>query len=116
MNDSKPQSKIGKNMEFEHWNEEQDGALTEAAMRRKFEERGYVVNRYIYPFGTYFPPHTHEVDKIDGVLAGRFELEMGGKSVVLEAGDTLVIPKGAVHSAKVVGGESVISLDAIKKI
>ena len=101
-------------MELEHWNEEKDGPLTEAAMRRKFEKRGYVVNRYTYPPGTYFPPHTHKVGKIDGVLSGRFKLEMGGKSVVLESGDALVIPKGEVHSAEVIGNESVISLDAIK--
>ncbi|MEK8020773.1 MAG: cupin domain-containing protein, partial [Candidatus Parabeggiatoa sp.] len=69
---------------------------------------------YIYPPGTYFPPHIHDVDKIDGVLAGRFNLEMGGNTVILEAGDTLAIPKGAVHSANVVGNESVISLDAIR--
>ncbi|MDM8560381.1 cupin domain-containing protein [Candidatus Parabeggiatoa sp. HSG14] len=101
-------------MELEHWNEEQDGVLTEAAMRRKFEERGYAVNRYTYPPGTYFSPHTHDVDKLDGVLSGRFKLEMGGKSVILESGDALAIPKGAVHSAEVMGNESVISLDSIK--
>jgi quercetin dioxygenase-like cupin family protein len=101
-------------MAVEHWNEPENGPLTEAAMRRTLEARGYSVSRYIYPPGTYFSPHTHNVDKIDGVLAGRFKLEMGGKSVILEAGDTLAIPKGAVHSAEVLGHESVISLDAIR--
>ncbi len=101
-------------MAVEHWNEAENGPLTEAAMRRTLEERGYVVSRYIYPPGTYFPPHTHDVDKIDGVLAGRFKLEMGGNTVILEVGDTIAIPKSAVHSAEVVGNESVISLDAIQ--
>ncbi len=101
-------------MAVEHWNEAEKGPLTEEAMRRTLEERGYIVSRYIYPLGTYFPPHIHDVDKIDGVLAGRFKLEMGGNTLILEAGDTLAIPKGAVHSANVVGNESVISLDAIR--
>jgi quercetin dioxygenase-like cupin family protein len=101
-------------MELEHWNEEKEGPLTEAAMRRKLEERGYTVSRYVYPPGTYFAPHTHGVDKIDAVLSGRFKLEMGGNSVILETGDALAVPKGAVHSAEVVGNESVVSLDAIK--
>ncbi|HDN27175.1 MAG TPA: cupin domain-containing protein [Thioploca sp.] len=101
-------------MELEHWNEEKEGVLSEDAMRRKLEERGYVVNRYVYPPSTYFPPHTHGVDKIDGVLSGRFRLEMGGKSVILEAGDAIAVPKGEVHSAEVVGDEPVVSLDAIK--
>jgi len=101
-------------MALEHWNEEQEGTLTEAAMRRKLEERGYVVSRYIYPPGTSFPPHTHGIDKIDGVLAGRFKLEMNGQGVILEAGDLLAVPKGEIHSAEVIGNESVISLDAVK--
>jgi mannose-6-phosphate isomerase-like protein (cupin superfamily) len=39
---------------------------------------------------------------------------MGGNSVILEAGDALAIPKGEIHSAEVVGSESVVSLDAVK--
>ena len=101
-------------MELEHWNEEKEGPLSEAAIRRKLEERGYTVSRYFYPPGTYFAPHTHDVDKINAVLSGRFKLEMGGNSVILETGDALAVPKGAIHSAEVVGNESVVSLDAIK--
>ena len=101
-------------MELERWNEEKEGPLSEAAIRRKLEERGYTVSRYLYPPGTYFAPHTHDVDKINAVLSGRFKLEMGGNSVILETGDALAVPKGAIHSAEVVGNESVVSLDAIK--
>ncbi|TAM44109.1 MAG: cupin domain-containing protein [Gammaproteobacteria bacterium] len=101
-------------MTVEHWNPETDGALSEAAMQRKLEARGYTVTRYIYPPGTYFPDHTHGVDKIDGVLAGRFRMTMGEASVILEAGDCLCVPHGAVHSAEVVGSEPVVSLDAVR--
>ena len=83
-------------------------------MRSQLEALGYSVSRYTYPPGTYFAPHTHHVDKIDGVLAGRFKMSMSGQSVILEAGDTLAVPKGAVHSAEVIRDESVVSLDAIK--
>jgi quercetin dioxygenase-like cupin family protein len=34
--------------------------------------------------------------------------------VVLEPGDMIEIPAGAVHSAEVVGTETVLSLDATK--
>jgi quercetin dioxygenase-like cupin family protein len=101
-------------MQIEHWHPERDGPLTEANMRRKLEDRGYVVHKYIYPPGTYFPEHDHGVDKIDGVLSGLFRMSMNGGSVVLEAGDLLVVPKHAFHSAEVVGDEPVVSLDAIK--
>ena len=101
-------------MQVEHWNPEIDGSLSEQAMRKKLEQLGYHVSRYVYPPGTHFPDHTHEVDKIDGVLSGRFRMTMGNQAVVLQAGDCLAVPKGAVHRAEVVGQESVISLDAVK--
>ncbi len=101
-------------MDVEHWNPVKDGALTEVAMRHKLEARGYTVTRYVYPPGTCFPEHSHAVDKIDAVLAGRFRLELEGSSVILEAGDTLVVPRGVQHSAEVIGHDSVVSLDAVK--
>ncbi len=102
-------------MQLEHWNEAVDGPLSEAAMRRKLEALGYRVTRYVYPPGTVFPDHTHAVDKIDGVLSGRFRMTMGGRSVVLKAGDMLHVPAGAIHSAEVVGAEPVVSLDAVRR-
>jgi quercetin dioxygenase-like cupin family protein len=101
-------------MAIEHWNTEQDGALSEESLRRKLETRGYQVSRYIYPPGTIFPPHTHAVDKIDAVVSGRFQMSMQGQTVILEAGDCLAVPRGLVHSAEVVGEQAVVSLDAVK--
>ncbi len=101
-------------MIVEHWNPETDGALSEAAMQRKLEARGYAVTRYVYSPGTYFPDHTHDVDKIDAVLAGRFRMTTPDGAVVLGAGDCLAVPRGLVHSAEVVGSEPVVSLDAVR--
>jgi quercetin dioxygenase-like cupin family protein len=101
-------------MQVEHWNTERDGPLTEGAMRRKLEERGYGVSRYVYPPGTHFPDHEHGVDKIDGVLSGRFRMIMSGQEAVLEPGDLLVVPRHVMHSAEVVGDQPVVSLDAVK--
>ena len=100
--------------QLQHWNEVEDGPLSEAALIDKLERQGYSVNRYVYPPCTVFPPHTHEVDKIDAVLSGRFLLEMEGERVILEAGDSLAVPRGVVHSAEVVGEEPVVSLDAVR--
>ena len=101
-------------MQLEHWVTEMDGPVSEQKMRDRLEVLGYSVSRYTYPPGTYFAPHTHHVDKIDGVLSGRFKMTMGGQSVILEAGDMLTVPKGSVHSAEVVGNDPVVSLDAIR--
>ena len=98
----------------ESWDSSVDGTLNENNMRRKLRSRGYTVNCYVYPPGTYFPPHTHDVDKIDGVLSGRFRMTMHGQPLDLVAGDCLVVPRGEVHSAEVIGDEAVVSLDAVK--
>jgi len=99
---------------LQHWNTEVDGPVSEQKMRDKLEAQGYSVLRYTYPPGTYFAPHTHSVDKIGGVLSGRFRMTMGGQSLILEAGDTLAVPKETLHSAEVIGNEAVVSLDAVK--
>jgi quercetin dioxygenase-like cupin family protein len=101
-------------MQIEHWNEAVDGEMNEPAMCRKLKARGYDVTRYVYPPGTFFPPHQHGVDKIDGVISGRFKMSMGGQTLILEAGDCLQIPKGVTHSAEVVGDQPVVSIDAVK--
>lgn len=101
-------------MKVERWNTEKDGPLTESLLRQKLERLGYQVSRFIYPPGTHFPDHTHDIDKIDAVIAGRFRMTLEGTAVVLEAGDSLAVPRGAVHSAEVVGDEPVVSLDATR--
>lgn len=97
------------------WNESEDGKLSSDAMREKLERMGCTVMSYTYPPGCSFAPHTHGVDKIDGVLSGCFRMTMLGESVILHAGDMLAVPKGVLHSAEVVGDVPVISLDGIKR-
>jgi mannose-6-phosphate isomerase-like protein (cupin superfamily) len=47
-------------------------------------------------------------------MSGKFRMTMHGKSILLEVGDMLVVPKGGIHSAEVIGNDPVVSLDAIK--
>ena len=100
-------------MNIEKWNEA-DGTLSEGVLRRKLEAQGYSVNRYVYRPGTYFPEHTHYIDKIDAVLSGRLRIVVEDREVILEAGDWISVPRGTAHSAEVVGKEPVVSLDATK--
>lgn len=101
-------------MSVERWDEERDGPFSEQALQRKLEERGYDVSRYVYPPGTRFSDHTHPMEKIDAVVSGRFRLVLEGEEAVLEAGDCIVVPEGAVHSAEVVGDQPVVSFDATR--
>jgi len=97
-----------------HWDAGQDGPLTESALRDLLEARGYHVCRYVYPPGTSFGDHSHDVDKIDAVLSGRFRMTMGDEEIVLERGDSLEVPRGVTHSAEVIGDDPVVSLDATR--
>lgn len=101
-------------MSLRRWNSAVDGAPSESAIRGKLEALGYRVARCVYAPGTVFPDHTHGVDKIDAVIAGRFRLVLSGHLAVLGPGDWIEIPRGAVHTAAVVGDEDVVALDAIK--
>ena len=101
-------------MQVEKWDEKKDGPFSEQALRKKIEKKGYDVSRYVYPPGTYFSDHTHEIDKIDAVVSGQFRMTIQEGEVVLERGDCLAVPRGTVHSAEVVGDEPVVSLDATK--
>lgn len=99
---------------LERWDFEKSGEPDEGQLRQRLEAMGYRVSRYVYPPGTAFPPHTHGVDKIDVVLSGQFEMTIQGESVILGRGDWLVVPRGVVHSAAVIGDQAVVSLDAIR--
>lgn len=101
-------------MPVRHWNATLDGPLSEAALRAKLESLGYRVARYAYEPGTVFPDHTHGVDKIDAVVSGRFRLVVNGHLAMLGPGDWVEVPRGACHSATVMGDEPVVSLDAVK--
>jgi quercetin dioxygenase-like cupin family protein len=101
-------------MPVRHWNPALDGPFSESALRARLEAMGYRVARYVYEPGTVFPDHTHGVDKIDAVVSGRFRLVVSGHLVVLGPGDWVEVPRGAVHSAAVIGDDQVVSLDAIK--
>ncbi len=102
-------------MRIERWEPERDGPLSEPAFRRKLRKLGFGATRYVYPPGTVFEEHSHDVDKMDAVISGRFRIEMTGRSIVLDPGDALFVPRGTPHRAAVVGNEPVVSLDGIRE-
>ena len=101
-------------MAIEAWDEARDGPLTEATLRRKMEQWGYQVSRYVYSPGTQFPNHSHEMDKLDAVVSGQFCIVLAGRRHVLKAGDLIEVPAGITHSAEVLGGLPVVSLDGVR--
>lgn len=101
-------------MGVHRWNSALDGAFSETALRQKLQAQGYNVAKYVYPPGTVFPDHKHDVDKVDAVIAGRFRLVIGGHVALLGPGDWIDVPRGVTHNATVLGDDPVVSLDAVK--
>ena len=101
-------------LKLEHWDPEKDGELTAHNMKCKLESQGYSCIQYTFPPGTDFPDHTHGYTKKDAIVAGQFRFTMFGQTVVLQPGDMMEVPKGAVHNAAVVGNEDVIFFDSTK--
>lgn len=102
-------------MDVSRWSERHgDGTPDAEVLRAELEERGYTVSRHVYRPGTYFDEHEHARDKIDAVVSGRFRMTAGGDEAVLEAGDWAEIAAGTTHTAKVLGDEPVVSLDATR--
>ena len=99
---------------LEHWNANL-GEITVRSMRAHLESQGYSVARYDYLPGTVFNDHTHHVDKKDAVVSGRFKIRIEGKDYILSRGDMIEIPADTVHSAKVIGDDTVVSLDATRR-
>ncbi len=122
----------------EKWNEAQDGPLNHENMKKKltaqvsdllcnhshfwilfwngcfFQLKGYRCIPYTFSAGMHFGEHDHDVDKKDVVMSGQLQFNMYGKSVILNAGETLVVPKGVKHSATVLGNQPVEFFDASK--
>jgi quercetin dioxygenase-like cupin family protein len=100
-------------LKIEHWDKTW-GEVTEASMRQRLKSEGYSVTRYDYSPGTHFTNHAHGFDKKDAVVSGRFRIRTEDGEFMLGPGDMFEMPAGTVHSAEVVGSETVVSLDASK--
>jgi quercetin dioxygenase-like cupin family protein len=47
------------------------------------------------------PETTRDYETVGYVIKGRAELELEGQTILLEAGDSWLVPKGAKHSYKI---------------
>lgn len=73
------------------------------AVRRDWAQRGFTCDIWIDPPGQRWEDFVHEVDELVMVLEGEMEFELDGVRHRLRPGDELLIPAGAVHSARNVG-------------
>lgn len=82
------------------------GSLTWLAGRSVGNAEGLTLGRVVIKAGKSNPRHSHpNCEEALYLLRGRLEHSLGGESVVLEAGDTLVLDAGVPHNATNIGTE-----------
>jgi quercetin dioxygenase-like cupin family protein len=80
------------------------GIARTETVRRDVDGRNEAIQvRVDFAHDAAFPKHSHPGIEIAYVLSGSVEYEMDGRTIRLQAGESLYIPAGAVHSAKNVG-------------
>ena len=70
-------------------------------MGQKYLASGKTVSMRLWedqPSGVSKPPTQREYETVGYVIKGRAELQLEGQLVLLEPGDSWVVPKGASHS------------------
>jgi len=82
------------------WNSVTEDNLIEGIKRRIVTGERAMLGRLFFPKGAKVPPHTHESEQITNVLDGVLRFVIGGKEIIVRAGETLVIPSNIEHSAE----------------
>jgi quercetin dioxygenase-like cupin family protein len=75
-------------------------------------DRSTVV-RYVYPAGSIFATHQHPEEQVTVVLRGRIAFSSALGDVTLGPGQSLIVPPNVAHGARVVGAESVETINVM---
>lgn len=83
---------------------DEKGIARTETLRQAFDGgRQAIQVRVDFASGASFPKHYHPGVEIAYVLNGTIKYELEGKTVILNAGESIYIPAGAVHSAENIG-------------
>lgn len=74
--------------------------VTEGIVADDWKGRGYSCQWFIDPPGREWNNFVHDCNELVTVVEGRLEMRVAGVRCVVEPGDEVFIPKGAVHSVK----------------
>ena len=63
-----------------------------------WQGRGYSCGLFVDPPGRQWLDFVHDCNELVTVVEGRLEMHVGDERFVMEPGDEVFIPKGALHS------------------
>lgn len=92
-------------------------APNEAELKDQLESEGYAVFLWSDAPGSVYPPHKHKEFQTHWIISGKLELNIEGVGIFrLEPGDRDFMPAETLHSARVIGSDSVRYLIGSKEI
>jgi mannose-6-phosphate isomerase-like protein (cupin superfamily) len=103
-------------IQVDRWDERRDGALSEAAIQRKLKTLGYDPLPRSNPAGAIVSARIHHRDRAEAVIAGLLKVTIDDQSVILTAGDIVLVPKGAARRVEPVGSAPVLCIEAVGRI
>lgn len=74
--------------------------VEKASVEKDWKKKGYSCSWFIDPPGQQWNNFVHSTNEMVTVVDGRLKMTIEGQSWIIEPGDEVFIPKGAVHSVK----------------
>ena len=74
--------------------------VDKAAVTEEWVRHGYSCRWFVDPPGQEWNDFVHNCNELVTVVEGQLEMTVSGQSCVVQPGDEVFIPKGALHSVK----------------
>lgn len=74
--------------------------VAKAAVQEDWANRGYSCDWFVDPPGREWNDFVHGCNELVTVVEGRLRMTIGDHEFIVEPGDEVFIPEGAVHSVK----------------
>jgi quercetin dioxygenase-like cupin family protein len=96
-------------MQIYRWTEVEKEQVNPTLSRQMIHGETMTIARLEMKKGSFVPVHSHPNEQITNLEKGRLKFVLGGKEVVLNAGESLQIPPHLPHSAEAI--EDAIAVD-----
>jgi mannose-6-phosphate isomerase-like protein (cupin superfamily) len=77
-----------------------DLPVDQQIVSQAWRTRGYSCDGFVDPPGRSWNNFVHDSNELVTVVEGRLEMAVAGTRTILEPGDEMTIPRGAVHSVR----------------
>jgi hypothetical protein len=99
---------------IERWDVRRDGPLSEAALQRKIESRGFELAARIYP-AAIAAQTSDDRASVTAVVQGKVRLTIDGEPEMLSDGDVAFMPAGVERRLEAVASSTALCLEGYER-